>query len=224
MRDRGRVAVPDAAMHHDAVADLDVVHVVADGIDDPRRVAAADMKIRMIVLGFLTRGDDVQRRAERSPHVVEVHPRRHHVNQHFVGADFRHGDLLDLECVPGVAESLRADYLRVHLFGHVPDRGHLADLVNFLTAHFNFSLFTTGGATRRRAAAAAGLPSPDSRFRSKTRAGLSYRFPSDKTILIFRGLGNGAIAAWGVTDRLWSVEKLIERATGDADEHLARVS
>ena len=65
--DRCANPIPDAAMNHDAVADLDVVHVVPDRIDDARRVAAADMKIRMIVLGFLARADHVNRRCRAPP-------------------------------------------------------------------------------------------------------------------------------------------------------------
>jgi hypothetical protein len=124
-------------MNDDAVADLDVVHVVAGGVDNSRRVAAADMKIRMIVLRFLARADHVHRRAERRPHVVEIDARRHYVNEHFVGADFRHGNFLDLERMLGVAEAVRANHLRVHLLGHLPDRRHLSDLVNFLMHHLN---------------------------------------------------------------------------------------
>ena len=129
------MAIPDAAMNHDAVADLDVVHVVPGRIDDSRRVAAADMKIRMIVLGLLARADHVDRRSERRPHVVEIDAGRHHVDEHFVGADFRHRDFLDLERMHRVAEPVRANHLRVHLFRHMPDWGHLPDLVNFLLAH-----------------------------------------------------------------------------------------
>ena len=135
--DRWRVAIPDAAMYYDAVANLDVVHVMPDRVDDSRRVATADMKIRMIVFRLLARADHVHRRAERSPHVVEIDARRHHVNQHFVGADFRHRDLLDLERMLGVAEAVRADHLRVHLLRHMPDGRHLSDFVNFLLAHFD---------------------------------------------------------------------------------------
>ena len=133
--DGGRVAIPDAAMNHDAVADLDVVHVVPGGIDDSRGVAAADMKIGVIVLGFLARADHVNRRAERGPHVVEIDARRHHVDQHFVGADFRHRDFLDLERMLGIAEAVGANHLRIHLLRHMPDRRNLSDLVNFLLTH-----------------------------------------------------------------------------------------
>ena len=96
--------------------------------------------------------------------------------------------------MPGVAESLRADYLRVHLFGHVPDWGHLADLVDFLMAHFN--LLQQG----RYSAAGGGsgwLAKSWFEISVKTRAGTSYLFASDKTILILHGLGNGAISDGG---------------------------
>src|ERR1039458_10258204 len=65
---------------------------------------------------------------------------------------------------------------------------------------FQFFVVYHRGATARRAAAPTGLPSPGSRFRSKARAGISYPFASDKTILILHGLGNGAIAVGGLVD------------------------
>ena len=182
--DRRRIAIPDAAMNHHAVADLDVVHVVPGRIDDSRRVAAADMKIRMIVLGLLPRADHVHRRAERRPHVVEIDARRHHVNQHFVGADFRHRDFLDLERMLGVAEPVRANHLRVHLLRHLPDGRHVADLVDFLMAHF--ILFV--GYHRARCGwlqlwyEAAPM-----------RAGISYLFAASLTILTCRALGKWLI-------------------------------
>src|SRR5271167_425528 len=82
--DGGRVAIPYAAMNDDAVADLDVVHVVTGRIDDARRVATADVEIRVIVFRFLARADYVDGRAESSPHVVEIDPGGHHVDKHFV--------------------------------------------------------------------------------------------------------------------------------------------
>ena len=122
-------------MNHDSVADLDVVHVMPGRIDDSRGVAAADMKIGMIVLGFLARADHVDWRAERRPHVVEIDAGRHDVDEHLVGADFRDGDFLDLERMHRVAEAVGADHLRIHLLRHVPDRRNLSDLVNFLLTH-----------------------------------------------------------------------------------------
>jgi len=133
--DGGGVAIPYAAMNDDAVADLDVVHVVAGRIDDTRRVAAADVEIRMIVLRFLTRADHVDRRAEGGPHIVEIDPGGHHVDEHFVGLDLRDCNFFNFEGVVGVAEAVRADNLRVHLLGHHADRRHLSDLVNFLMHH-----------------------------------------------------------------------------------------
>src|SRR5277367_2923459 len=133
--DGGRVAIPYAAVNDDAVADLDVVHVVAGRIDDTRGVAAADVEIRMIVLRFLARADHVDRRAEGRPHVVEIDPGGHDVDQHFVGLDFRDCDFFNFEGVIRVAETVRADNLRVHLLGHDADRRHLSDLVDFLMHH-----------------------------------------------------------------------------------------
>src|SRR5260370_40476440 len=86
---RRAVAIPDAAMDHDAVADLDAGDVAANRIDDSRRVTTADVQIRMIVLGLLPSADHVDWRAERRPDVVEVDSRRHDIDPYFVGANFR---------------------------------------------------------------------------------------------------------------------------------------
>src|ERR1700722_6353124 len=185
--DCGRVTVPDAAMNHDAVADFDVVHVVSGGVHDARRVAAADMKIRVIVLGLLARADHVDWRSERRPDVVEIHARRHHVDEHFAGADFRHRGFLDLELMLGFAEPVRADHLRIHMFGHVPDRRPLPDFVDFLLTHFDCLMVTTAATLRDTGR----LRLAPVLFEvAALRAGISYLFAADLTILTCRPLGN----------------------------------
>src|SRR5580658_2940041 len=75
--DCGAIRIPLPAMHHDMVADLDVAYVAPDRIDNSRGVAPADVEIRGVIFGFLPCGDDVDRRAERGPYIVEIHAGRH---------------------------------------------------------------------------------------------------------------------------------------------------
>src|SRR5262249_16179872 len=79
--------------------------------------------------------DYVDRRAQCRPHIVEVHPRGHHINQDLVGPDLGCGNPLDLERALGLTEALRTNQLRVHLSRHMPDRRNFTNLVDFLAAH-----------------------------------------------------------------------------------------
>ncbi len=118
-------------MHDDVVADLDVAHVASDRIDNAGRVTSADMKIRRIELGLLSRGDNVDGGAERGPYVIEVDSGRHHIDQRLIGAQLRDRDLFDLESVRRVAKAFGPNHLRIHLFGNLADRRNLADFVDF---------------------------------------------------------------------------------------------
>ncbi len=120
----------------------------ADLPDDARRVAAADMKIRMVVLRFLARADHVHRRAERRPHIVEVDPGCHHIDQHFVGANFGNVDFFDLERVLWFAKAVRTDQLSVHLLRDIAYRRHFTDFVDFPGSHSDRS--APVGRDRRR--------------------------------------------------------------------------
>ena len=133
--DRGTIGIPHAAMHHDMIADLDVVHVASDRIDDARRVAAADMEIRRIVLRLLARSDDVDRRPQRGPHVVEIDSGGHHIDQRLIGSQLGDRNLFDFEGVGRLAESIGPNHLRVHLPGNLPDRRNFADFVDFPGTH-----------------------------------------------------------------------------------------
>jgi hypothetical protein len=133
--DSGAIGVPAAAMDHDVVADLDVGDRAADLVHHAGGIAAADVKIGIVELGLLARRDHVHRGAARGPHVVEVDPGRHHVNQHLVRLDLGDVDLFDLERVYRLAIALGPDYLRVHFFGHLPEGRNFADFVDLLVTH-----------------------------------------------------------------------------------------
>ncbi len=138
--DRGTVAIPYAAMNDDTVADLDIGNILANRVNDSRCVAAADVKIAVVVVRFLACRDYVNRRSQRCPDVVVVDSGGHHINEDFVGLQFGHVNLLDLEGLPRMPKTIGPDKLAVHVFGHVPDRGHFADFVDFLLAHNLFQL------------------------------------------------------------------------------------
>src|SRR5581483_4735076 len=129
------IPVPYAAVDHHPVSDLDVGDILADGINDSGGVASSDMKIGIVVAGFLARRYDVDRRAESGPYVVVVDSGGHHENQNLVRFQFGHGDLLDFECAFGVPEAVSANQLTIHVPGHMTDRRYLADFVDFPLAH-----------------------------------------------------------------------------------------
>src|SRR3989442_14193198 len=103
------------------VADLDVAHVAADSTHDARAVAAAGVEVLRLA-GLLALGDDVDRVAERRPHVVVVDAGGHDVDEHLVGADRRGGDDLALPGVAGLAEAVRAHDVGVHPWRHLAKR------------------------------------------------------------------------------------------------------
>src|SRR3989449_11779551 len=85
------VGPPPAAVDDHLVADLDVLHVAADGPDDARAIAPASVELFGLTR-LLALADHIERRAQRGPDVVVVDPRGHHVDQHLVGADRRRRD------------------------------------------------------------------------------------------------------------------------------------
>src|SRR5437773_626044 len=122
------VGSPPAAVDDHRVADRDVRHVTTDGPDDARAVAAAGVEI----LGLarpLTLADHVERRAERGPDVVVVDPRRHHVDQHLVGADRRRRDGLAPPGIARRAEPALPHDVRVHALRHLAHPRSLAEIV-----------------------------------------------------------------------------------------------
>ncbi len=118
-------------MHDDFVADVPVPDVGTGLIDDARRVGAADVEVFRFA-GPVANANDVDGRTEAGPDIVVVDACRHDVHEHVVRADFRHVDDLRLERLAGLPEAGLADELRVHPRRDVPERRHLAEVVEIL--------------------------------------------------------------------------------------------
>ena len=115
-------------MDHDLVADLPLGDALADLPDDARGVRAADV---VVLLGVVA--EHRHRLAERRPHVVEVHARRHHAHDHLEGAGLGDLDLLDLEGVLRLALALLADHPGGHRLGQLAGLDvELADVTSHL--------------------------------------------------------------------------------------------
>ena len=108
------------------VADFEALHLVADGVDDARRVGAGD------VIGRLVYVEGRDRLAERGPDAVVVDARGHHHDQHVVAVESGRVDDFDLHRLVGLAMPLAPDRPGVHLGGHMAHRRNLADLVEVL--------------------------------------------------------------------------------------------
>jgi len=122
------VGSPPAAVDDDLVADPRVLDVAADGPDDAGAVAAAGVEV-LGLARLLALADHVERRAQRRPDVVVVDPRRHHVDQHFVGAEGRRRDDLAPPRLARRAETVLPHDVRVHARRHVADGRSLAEIV-----------------------------------------------------------------------------------------------
>jgi len=100
-------------MGDDLVADRDVRHLGAGGIDDPGCIAAADVE----VLGrarLLADRDDVDRDAARGPDVVVVDPGGHDCHEHLVRPDRRDRNLFQAKGVCRLSEPVLPHYHRQH--------------------------------------------------------------------------------------------------------------
>jgi hypothetical protein len=75
-------------MDDDLVTHREVLDVRAHGVDDPGRVAPADVEVLVLPLAVAHR-DHVDGNATGSPDVVEIDARRHHCKQDLVGFDRR---------------------------------------------------------------------------------------------------------------------------------------
>ena len=93
-------------MDDDLVAGLPVRDARADLPDDAGGIRAADV---VAVLGVVAVAEDGDRLAERCPDVVEVDAGGHDADDHLERCGLRDLDLLDLECVLGLAFPLLAD-------------------------------------------------------------------------------------------------------------------
>jgi hypothetical protein len=117
------------AVDHDLVAGLPARDAGADLPDDARGVRAADV---VSELGMVAVAHHRHGLAERGPHVVVVHARGHHPDDHLEGAGLGDLDLLELEGVLGLALALLADHPRGHGLrqraGLDIELGHLRDV------------------------------------------------------------------------------------------------
>src|SRR4029453_6040629 len=131
------VGLPDAAVDDDVIAGLHRRHRAARLPHDAGGIAAADVKRRLVgpLLVARPRLDHVDRRAQAGPHVVVVDAGGHHPDQHLVRTQLaRRGDLLDLERLHGLAETILADQLGEHPRANSPGRRGLTELVELLHA------------------------------------------------------------------------------------------
>ena len=116
-------------MDDNLVAGLDVGDVGADFPDDARAIAAAGMEVLGFAL-FLAHADDVQGLAQGGPHGVEIDPRGHDVDQHFVGLDLRRRQHLTTQRILGLAEAVLANRESVHVVGHLTEGRAFAECAN----------------------------------------------------------------------------------------------
>src|SRR5262245_23112391 len=120
------VAVVLVAVDHNLVADLPALHFGADGINDAGGVGAGDM------VGLLVPVERGDRLAERGPHAVVVHPRRHHEHQDVVAVELPGGHDLHLHRALGGTMAFLANGPGVHGFGYVAERWDLSELIKIL--------------------------------------------------------------------------------------------
>ena len=120
------VAIVLITMDNHLVADLPARDLVAHLPDDPRRIRPGDVIIGPVAV----KGAD--RLAKTGPDAVIIDACRHHQNQHLVAVDLPGIDHLHLEALFRCAVALAADRPSIHLLRHMPQRGHLADLVEVL--------------------------------------------------------------------------------------------
>ena len=97
------VAVILVAVNHDLVADLEALDLPADRPHHAGGVRTGDVIRRLVIV----EGRD--RPAQGRPDAVVIDARRHHQNQHLVGADARRFDDLELHGLLGLAMALLAD-------------------------------------------------------------------------------------------------------------------
>src|SRR5437867_5744396 len=149
----GIVGTPRAAVPDDLGADLDVLHFAPDRPDDPRAVAATGVEVFGLACP-LALGDNVERRAERGPHVVVVDAGGHHVDQHLVGAERRRGDDFPPPGVAWRAEAVLTHDVGVHPLRHFAERRSFTELTQI--DHCGLFFYLPSGRLRR-------APAPDVR-------------------------------------------------------------
>ena len=124
------VAIVLVAVDHDLVADFPVLHLVAHGPDDARRVRPRDV-IRLVMP---VEGRD--RHAEPGPDAVIVHASGHHEDQNLVAVNLGHIDNFFQHRCCRLSMALAADRPGMHLLRHKPHRRHLTYIVKLLFRRF----------------------------------------------------------------------------------------
>ena len=117
------VAIVLVAVDHHLVADLPAVHLVSHRPDDPGSIRPG------YVEGLLVAVKRADRLAKGCPNAVVIDARRHHQHQHLMAVDLPGVDHLDLHRGLGLAMALAPDRPGIHLFGHMAQGRHLANLV-----------------------------------------------------------------------------------------------
>jgi hypothetical protein len=117
-------------MHHDLVANLDVVNLGPDRPDNPRSIRPTGMEIFRLAL-LLTVGDDIDRVSQRRPDIVVVDAACHDIDQHIFGADLRRWQDLTLPGILRRAETVLAHGKGVHVLRHDAQLGHFSQSTDF---------------------------------------------------------------------------------------------
>ena len=107
-------------MDDDLVAHGDALDALADGVDDSRRIAAAEMEVVRVAAALALR-DHVDGCSPGGPDVVEVDARGHHGDEHLAGAGSGRVDLLDLEGGARITEAVLAHELGEHAGRNLAD-------------------------------------------------------------------------------------------------------
>ena len=125
--DVGGRLVPPARRQDHMIANSDAFDALTDRPDDARALGTADVEL-LVLPSSMTSCDDIDRVAERCPHVVVVDTGRHHVNQDLPSTGPRNIDDLSCERRARGAEPVLADYRRVHSVGYNTKRRCLSDV------------------------------------------------------------------------------------------------
>ena len=116
-------------MDDDLVTHSLVDDICADLVHDARTIRATNVE-RAAVIAPLVELDDVDRSARSGPQAVVVDAGRHDQHEALVPGDARHIHALDSICLQGVAESLLAYHLCIHLLRHHAQRRLHTDLTD----------------------------------------------------------------------------------------------
>ena len=108
----------------------DALRALANRPDDTRGLGSPDMEV-FGASAFGSHSDDIQRTAERGPHIVIVHPGGHNRYESMPGWNFRDVDQFGPEGGGRRTVTVSADYRSEHLPRHHAERGKLAYFIDF---------------------------------------------------------------------------------------------